>query len=85
MSEYEEKLAWKAVHADAKKAINTWHKLGTISIDDVLKRMGYTQTRESMYEYSRRYWAGMEGYTLILNTYSLIVGRQDGLDRGVRK
>ena len=73
MNEYERKLAVKRVNADAKKAVSTWRKLGTADIYDILNRMGYSGSRCG-YDFTKRYWAGVEAFTLHLNTYGLIIG-----------
>lgn len=84
MNEYEMKLATKQVKADAKKAINTWHKLGTIDIYDVLNRMGYSGSRCG-YNFTKRYWVGMKVFTLCLNTYGLVIGRSGKIEVEVKE
>lgn len=71
MSEYEKKLAVKRANADAKKAVRDWHKLQTVGIDDILKRMGYSSV-DGIYKFKRRCRTGMEAFTICLDTYGLI-------------
>ena len=74
MSDYERKCAVKRANADARKAVREWHKLGTVSIDDIIRRMGYNQ--HGLYEFTKKCW-GCGSYTLRLDTYTLIHGRGD--------
>lgn len=82
-NEYESKLAAKRAKADAKKAVNTWHQLGTVDIYDVLSRMGYSGSRCG-YRFTKRYWPGMQAFTLCLDTYGLIIGNTGKIDVEVR-
>lgn len=79
MNEYEYKLAAKRAKADAVKAVSKWHKLGTVGIDDILFSMGYTGSKCG-YKFTKRYWAGMEAFTLCLDTYGLIIGRSGKIE-----
>ena len=82
MNDYEKKLAVKQVNADARRATSKWHKLATADIYDILYRMGYTGSRCG-YKFTKRYWAGMEEFTLQLDTYGLIIGNTNKIEAEV--
>lgn len=81
MCGYERKLAVKRINADARKAINNWKDLRTVGIDTILHSMGYVST--GIYSYEKRYWAGMKAFTLVLDSYELLVGRSETLNKEV--
>ena len=83
MNEYETKLAVKRVKADATKALNQWRKLKSISISDIIRGMGYYEDSRDMYKFTKRYYAGTEVFTLVLDTYQLIIGNGSKIEAQV--
>lgn len=76
-NDYEKKLAIKRAKADIRKALNDWHKFGTVSIDDILSRMGYSR---NSYKFTKNLWTGMKSFTICLDTYGLIIKNSNNID-----
>jgi hypothetical protein len=80
---YEIKLANRQVKMDANKAFRKWKNDGNSSIKTILKSMGYDEV--SMYKFEKRVWTGMKCFTLMIDTYNLIVGKQTSLNISIKE
>lgn len=74
---YEKKLVIKRAKADIRKALNNWHKFGTVSIGDILSRMGYSR---NSYKFTKKLWIGTQSFTICLDTYGLIIENNGNID-----
>lgn len=71
----DKKLVVKRAKADAKKAEKKYHDLYTVSIENILPRMGYS--KDSLYIYKKRIYIGANGFTIIFDIFDL-VHKHDG-------